>query len=118
MRSTLKGHDLWRLAHEIEKNRNFLRPNRLRGMGFRGDTWGEVVWSGLRIDANGDVFIHDQPIDLDATYTIGSLDHYLFIPYFPTLEIAGQNVMSYDTVIREDFAAYLAETFLPNKEEN
>ena len=50
---------------------------------------------------------------MTATYTIGGLDHYMFIPYFPTLEIAGQNVMSYDTVIREDFAAYLADTFTP-----
>ena len=113
MRSTLAGRDLWRLAHEIEKNRNFLRPNRLKGMGFRGEAWGEVVWAGLTVLANGDVLVKGQPLDMAATYTIGGLDHYMFIPYFPTLEIAGQNVMSYDTVIREDFAAYLADTFTP-----
>jgi len=111
MRTTLLGRDLWRLVQEVHKNHHFLRGYRLRGMGFRGDIWGEIVWSGLERVENGDVLVHGQPLDVDATYTLGSLDHYLFIPYFPTIEIMGQNVMSYDTVMREDFAAYLAETF-------
>lgn len=113
MRTILQGRELWRLAHEIMKNNRFLENHRLKGMGFRGNLWGQVVWSGLTIDENGDVFIHDQPIDMAAYYTIGGLDHYLFIPYFPTLEIMGQNTLSYDTVLREDFANYLHKEFAP-----
>jgi hypothetical protein len=82
-------------------------------MGFRGNLWGTIVWSGIDVTETGEVLVHHQPIDYDAYYTIGSLDHYLFIPYFPTLEIMGQNTMSYDTVLREDFANYLHKKFAP-----
>jgi 2',3'-cyclic-nucleotide 2'-phosphodiesterase (5'-nucleotidase family) len=111
MRTKLTGHDLWRLVHEVSKNRLFMRAAKIRGMGFRGNDWGEIVWDGLTLESNGDVLVHGQALDEDEVYTIGSLDHYLFIPYFPTLEIAGQNVMSYDTVFREDFGSYLSLAF-------
>jgi 2',3'-cyclic-nucleotide 2'-phosphodiesterase (5'-nucleotidase family) len=110
MRSTLLGSDVVRLMREVKKTRNFLIGAEVKGMGFRGRHWGEIVWDGLELTASGDALVHGEPIDLDAEYTIGSLDHYLFFPYFPTLEIAGQNELSYDTVFREDFAQYLKES--------
>ncbi|WP_257607371.1 bifunctional metallophosphatase/5'-nucleotidase [Weissella sagaensis] len=113
MRSILKGSDLWRLVQETKKNKRFLQNARVKGMGFRGNLWGTIVWSGIDVTETGEVLVHHQPIDYDAYYTIGSLDHYLFIPYFPTLEIMGQNTMSYDTVLREDFANYLHKKFAP-----
>ena len=113
MRTILQGRELWRLVHEVLKNQRFLENHRLKGMGFRGNLWGRVVWSGLTVDDSGDVWIHDQPLEMETYYTIGGLDHYLFIPYFPTLEIMGQNTLSYDTVLREDFANYLHKEFAP-----
>ncbi|SCB96125.1 bifunctional metallophosphatase/5'-nucleotidase [Weissella bombi] len=113
MRSILKGADLWRLVQEVIKNQRFLQSAHVKGMGFRGNLWGTVVWDGIEVTDAGDVLVHNQPIDYEAHYTIGALDHYYFIPYFPTFEIMGQNTMSYDTVLREDFANYLHKKFAP-----
>lgn len=108
---TLKGADLLRLYREVEKNRMFMKAAKIRGMGFRGDTWGEIVWDGLEVDGQGQLLVNGQLLDPLASYQIGSLDHYLFIPYFPTLEIAGENELLYDSVFREDFGSYLSTQF-------
>lgn len=61
---TLKGRDLIRLVLEIEKNRAFLRNYPIRGMGFRGKIFGQVVYSGISYDAvNHQVHWLNQPID-------------------------------------------------------
>ncbi|MDR3190052.1 MAG: metallophosphoesterase [Lactobacillaceae bacterium] len=108
---TLTGSDLWRLVHEVKKSRAYMLTGRIRGMGFRGDQWGEIVWSGLNLADNGDVFVQDELLDGQELYTIGALDHYYFLPFFPTIELVGNTKMSYDTVLREDFGEYLATKF-------
>lgn len=110
-RVTLTGENLLRLYREVNKNRMFMRAAKIRGMGFRGDTWGEIVWDGLTQSKTGELLVNGQALDLQAKYQVGSLDHYLFIPYFPTIEIAGENELLYDTVFREDFGDYLAQKF-------
>ncbi|MCM0583003.1 bifunctional metallophosphatase/5'-nucleotidase [Weissella diestrammenae] len=107
MRTVLSGADLRRLMLEVKKSRRFLLGEKVKGMGFRGNHWGEIVFDGMTMDADQQVYVHNVPIEMQKQYAIGSLDHYLLLPYFPTLEIAGQNVLSYDTVFREDFATYL-----------
>lgn len=111
LRTTLAGRDLWRLYQEVKKNRLFMRAARIRGMGFRGEAWGEIVWDGLEELVDGTLLVRGETIDNDAMYQVGSLDHYMFIPYFPTIEIAGKNELLYDTVFREDFASYLSARF-------
>lgn len=113
MRTQLSGRDVIRLMQEVQKNRNYLLGGPVHGMGFRGKKWGEIIWSGLTLTADGNVLVHNEPINLTKKYTIGSLDHYSFFPFFPTLEIAGNNQMFYDTVFREDFAQYIRNHF-PN----
>ncbi len=46
---TLKGSDLIRLVLEIEKNRAFLRNFPMKGMGFRGKIFGQIVYSGISV---------------------------------------------------------------------
>lgn len=106
MRTALLGRDLIRLAKEVAKNQPFLRLHRQKGMGFRGQEFGTIVFTGLA-QVDEIYYVHDKPIDLDKIYYLGGLDHYLFIPYFPTLEIAGENELMYDQVLRETFGNYL-----------
>lgn len=112
MLTKLTGHELQRLLLEIQKNRNFLLSYQVKGMGFRGhQAFGEMVWAGLAQDADGNWWVNHRPLDPYQTYTIAGLDHYLFIPFFPTIEIAGINQMNYDVLLREVVAATLTKKF-------
>lgn len=105
---TLKGRDLIRLVLEIEKNRAFLRNYPIRGMGFRGKIFGQVVYSGISYDAvNHQVHWLNQPIDNERRYTFKTVDHFMFVPFFPTIEIAGENEFLFPEFIRSVVGEYL-----------
>lgn len=105
---TLKGSDLIRLVLEIEKNRAFLRNYPIRGMGFRGKIFGQVVYSGISYDAvNHQVHWLNQPIDNERRYTFTTVDHFMFVPFFPTIEIAGENEFLFPKFIRSVVGEYL-----------
>lgn len=105
---TLKGSDLIRLVLEIEKNRAFLRNYPIRGMGFRGKIFGQIVYSGISYDAvNHQVHWLNQPIDNERRYTFTTVDHFMFVPFFPTIEIAGENEFLFPEFIRSVVGEYL-----------
>ncbi|MCV3103817.1 bifunctional metallophosphatase/5'-nucleotidase [Enterococcus hirae] len=105
---TLKRRDLIRLVLEIEKNRAFLRNYPIRGMGFRGKIFGQVVYSGISYDAvNHQVHWLNQPIDNERRYTFTTVDHFMFVPFFPTIEIAGENEFLFPEFIRSVVGEYL-----------
>ncbi|RBT61105.1 bifunctional metallophosphatase/5'-nucleotidase [Enterococcus hirae] len=105
---TFKGSDLIRLVLEIEKNRAFLRNYPIRGMGFRGKIFGQVVYSGISYDAvNHQVHWLNQPIDNERRYTFTTVDHFMFVPFFPTIEIAGENEFLFPEFIRSVVGEYL-----------
>lgn len=105
---TLKGSDLIRLVLEIEKNRTFLRNYPIRGMGFRGKIFGQVIYSGISYDAvNHQVHWLNQLIDNERRYTFTTVDHFMFVPFFPTIEIAGENEFLFPEFIRSVVGEYL-----------
>ncbi|MCT2909190.1 bifunctional metallophosphatase/5'-nucleotidase [Schleiferilactobacillus harbinensis] len=112
MKVTLKGTDLWRLVREMEKNRGFLRRFPLKGMSFRGKIFGTIGYRGLSFDAaSRTVYWQDRPIDPDREYTVGTLDHYLFVPFFPTIEIMGDNQIMFPDFLRQIVARYLTKHY-------
>lgn len=112
MQVELNGVDLIRLVREIEKNRAFLRKFPLKGMGFRGKIFGEIEYDGIEYNKNTkEVRFHGSSIDLYRQYTIATLDHYLFIPFFPTIEIAGKNKLMYNMFFRDVFGEYLKKHY-------
>jgi 2',3'-cyclic-nucleotide 2'-phosphodiesterase (5'-nucleotidase family) len=112
IRVTLTGADLIRFVLEMEKNRRFLRNYPIMGMGFRGKIFGELVYKGVSYDeVNHQVLWHNQVINPVKEYQITLVDHYLFIPFFPTIEIAGRCEFLFPEFIRTVFADYLAEKY-------
>jgi 2',3'-cyclic-nucleotide 2'-phosphodiesterase (5'-nucleotidase family) len=112
IRVTLTGADLIRFVLEMEKNRRFLRNYPIMGMGFRGKIFGELVYKGVSYDEiNHQVLWHNQVINPVKEYQITLVDHYLFIPFFPTIEIAGRCEFLFPEFIRTVFADYLAEKY-------
>lgn len=112
VRSTLKGTDLWRLVMEIEKNRHFLDHFPLQGMSFRGKIFGQVYYKGIHVDTRSRiVYVNGQEVDPDKEYQIATLDHYVLIPFFPTLAIVGDNEFLFPQFLREVVGNYLAKTY-------
>jgi len=111
MKTTMTGENVWRLIMEMEKNRMFLRNHLQRGMGFRGKMFGELVYRGITIDSKRNVYINGKELEKNQEYTLALLDHYLFVPYFPSIEIAGDNEIMYPQFLRSVFGDYLSKKY-------
>ncbi|MBA1435015.1 bifunctional metallophosphatase/5'-nucleotidase [Lactobacillus bombi] len=112
MKTTLSGQEFWRLMMEVQKNRNFLQIFPQKGMGFRGKIFGQIVLDGVTInEGTRQVFYQGQEVVPNKKYSIALLDHYLFIPFFPTLQIVGDNQLLYPDFLRTVFGKYLAHKF-------
>jgi len=112
MTVTLDGYNLWRLVQEFEAMRLFLRHFPQKGMGFRGKVFGELNYLGIAYDARTRaVTWRGEPLSPLKTYKIAVVDHYLFIPFFPTISIVGQNEILYHDLLREVFAQYLGKHY-------
>lgn len=118
LRVTLKGSDVIRLVLEMEKNRHFLRRFPIMGMGFRGKIFGKIVYSGIGYDkVNHQVRWLGEEIDEEGSYTLTTVDHFMFVPFFPTIEIAGSYEFIFPEFIRSVVGAYLQQKF-PVKEKS
>lgn len=105
---TLGGSDLWRLVREMEKNRRFLLNSHPKGNGFRGTTFGALCYYNLWYDATTDTVWYDgQQVDWAKKYTVALVDNYVYIQYFPTLEIAGKLHYYGGGFLRDALAKYL-----------
>lgn len=112
IRVTLTGSELIRMVREMEKNRHYLRKFPITGMGFRGKVFGELYYDGLAYDKQkGQVLWKSQPIELKRKYTFTTVDHFMFIPFFPTIELAGEVEFLFPEFIRTVLANYLNEHY-------
>lgn len=115
VRSTLKGSDLWRLVMEIEKNRHYLDHFPLKGMSFRGKIFGQMYYKGIKFDPRTRiVYVNGKEIDPNKEYQIAGLDHYILVPFFPTLAIVGENKFLFPQFLREVVDNYLAKKYPVN----
>ncbi len=105
---TLKGSDMSRLIREMEKSHQFLRKFPIRGMGFRGKIFGELCYDGIRFERNSQtVFWQGKPIQPEQKYTLTTVDHFQFVPFFPTIELVGEVEFLFPDVLRTVVANYL-----------
>ncbi|MBP5807689.1 bifunctional metallophosphatase/5'-nucleotidase [Lactiplantibacillus argentoratensis] len=109
IRVTLSGEALWRLVYEMELVRPFLNKFPIKGMGFRGQVFGYIQYQGLAWEAEQHgLLVNGQPVDRHQTYQIALLDHDLFIPFFPTINISGRTEILFEAMLRTVVSDYLA----------
>lgn len=108
----LNGSDLLRLVGEIERNRLFLKHYPIKGMGFRGKIFGEIIYYGLRYDSDTRrVFVGEELVDPTQDYELTTVDHLMFIPFFPTIELAGITTFLFPEFLRTIVGQGLAQAF-------
>lgn len=114
IRVKLDGTNLVRLIREMVKNQPFLRQFPIKGMGFRGKVFGSVVATGIRYDeATQWAYLEatQAAVVRDQVYEIVTVDHFLFIPFFPTIELAGEVEFLFPDFIRTILQNYLREIY-------
>ncbi|MER2132742.1 MAG: 5'-nucleotidase C-terminal domain-containing protein [Carnobacterium inhibens] len=112
LRCTLDGENLIRVIYEMEKNRLFLRNFPIKGIGFRGKIFGEICYNGLAYDKmTGEVTWLGKPVEKTKHYTFATVDHFMFIPFFPTIEIKGENEVLFPYFIRNVLGQYLKKHY-------
>lgn len=105
---TLDGQNLIRLAKEIEKNKDFLRRFPVVGMKFRGKYFGEIWYDGFEYDAKiKSAYWCGELVKKDKSYTFVTVDHLAFLPFFPTIEIAGDISLLGPKFLRNILGEYL-----------
>lgn len=81
-------------------------------MSFRGKIFGQVYYKGIKVDTrNRLVYVNGKEIEPEKEYQIATLDHYVLIPFFPTLSIVGDNEFLFPQFLREVIGDYLAKTY-------
>lgn len=112
VKSTLKGSDLWRLVMEVEKNRHYLDKFHMIGMSFRGKIFGQMYYKGIKVSlAKRIVYVNGKEIDPFRYYEIAVLDHYVLVPFFPTLSIVGENEFLFPDFLSTVVGNYLAKIY-------
>nr|WP_247599298.1 5'-nucleotidase C-terminal domain-containing protein [Facklamia miroungae] len=82
----LKGWQLEELLEEIEKQQIALENKPIFGNGFRGKFFGKMIFKGIVYDQSSKQWlINDKPINTNQIYHLASLDHYAYIPFFPSI---------------------------------
>ncbi|WP_224925269.1 bifunctional metallophosphatase/5'-nucleotidase [Bacillus pumilus] len=88
IRVTLTGQQLIETVRRACEEK--MEQLRIKGFGFRGELMGKMLYSGLTYTVEEgetkrvkDVFVHDQLINKDASYTIGTVDMYTLGSLFP-----------------------------------
>lgn len=109
IRIRLKGIDFIRMIHEMEKNRHFLRKFPIMGMGFRGKIFGDICYAGITYDQESkQVFWQESKIEPEQFYTFATVDHFQFVPFFPTIELVGETEFLFPDFIRTVLKNYLS----------
>ncbi|EHN59735.1 bifunctional metallophosphatase/5'-nucleotidase [Oenococcus kitaharae] len=95
MKIDIDGSVLLKLFDEVQSQRDHLFNLHINGSGFRGDTFGEMLFFGIQ----------KADVDPDAHYEIASLDHYYFLPWFHSLQSAEVS-FDFHGILRELMADY------------
>lgn len=112
IRVRLKGKDVKRLVYEIERSRDFLFKFEIVGMKFRGKYFGQMCYDGLTYcKKTKEVKWLNQEILDEEIYELVTVDHLSFLPFFPTIEIAGEIEILSSDFLRTILGDYIKKKF-------
>lgn len=110
VRFRFTGAELRRVLLEIIDVSAYLKTQQIQGMGFRGKSFGSLVFHGLKL-MNGDFYVTGQAaqpekVVADQIYEILFPDQYLFAWYFPLLKKLGESELLFPYFLREIVAEH------------
>ncbi|GHU37044.1 multifunctional 2',3'-cyclic-nucleotide 2'-phosphodiesterase/5'-nucleotidase/3'-nucleotidase [Bacilli bacterium] len=104
---TVTGTELEAVLREVYDVGNYLKTQRIVGMGFRGKEFGDIMTVGLTY-REAQVLYQGSPVVADQRYLVLVPDQYLFASYFPILKSSGRAEIQFPRFMREIVADALA----------
>lgn len=111
VRFTFTGEELRQVLLEIMDVSDFLATQKIQGMGFRGKTFGSLIFHGIE-PHEGNFYIKNsenqslEKISDEESYQIVLPDQYLFAWYFPLLKKLGKSEILFPYFLREIVAEH------------
>lgn len=111
VRFTFTGEELRQVLLEIMDVSDFLATQKIQGMGFRGKTFGSLIFHGIE-PRECDFYIKNsenqslEKISDEESYQIVLPDQYLFAWYFPLLKKLGKSEILFPYFLREIVAEH------------
>lgn len=97
--------DLVAICREMFSQAELLVNQKIRGMGFRGETFGQLITDGFTYK-NGKIVYNEKVRDNQETLRLVLVDHYYFAPYFDKLK-KYQVKLLFPELLREHVENYL-----------
>ncbi len=108
----IQGLHLRKALWEIQSQREQLVDRHVSGCGFRGKYFGEMVFRGIAYDsAHNDWLIEGLPLNDQQTYQFVTLDHYLLLPFFPSLRDHIEIQILFPDFLRQIMRRYLQKHY-------
>lgn len=109
---TFTGKHLLQLLEELMSQEDDLRHRLINGMGFRGKIFGEFVFKGVSYDENSKQwFAGEELVEHHKVYRVAAVDHYWFLPFFPTIADYGSPQLLFPAFLRHVVADYLRKYY-------
>lgn len=88
-RVTLNGEQLVEVLNQFNEKGPDLIDRPIKGLGFRGKIFGELVFKDAQYDIRLNTWeVNGKEIRLDQQYTLITVDHLVFLPFFTHLQDA------------------------------
>ena len=98
-KSRFKVSDFKKLLRIFEEEQPELLEKAIRGYGFRGKLFGEILYTGFQF-ASGEILMDGRKLADDEFITFVCPDHMRFVPFFPIIEEKGDNEIIYPDLLR------------------
>lgn len=101
----MTGQELKEICQEVFTKAELLRNQTIKGMGFRGKTFGQVI-TGNFAYKNGNLLYNGRVVDSHEKFSLVLVDQYYYAAYFPTIKEKDATLLFPD-LLRELVAKYL-----------
>ena len=98
-KSCFRVSDFKQLLRIFEVQQPELLEKAIRGYGFRGKLFGEILYTGFQFVC-GEVVMDGRTLADDEVITFVCPDHMRFVPFFPMIEEKGDNEIIYPDLLR------------------
>ncbi len=104
---TCQCQELKEICQEVFTKAELLKNQAIKGMGFRGKTFGEVI-TGNFAYKNGNLLYNRRVVDSNEKFSLVLVDQYYFASYFPTIK-EKEVTLLFPDLLRELVAKYLGK---------